>query len=424
MVMRGLSWRMGIAVVAWGLTGGCQAFDAGLLPAKPDETGPSACPMGSRRPPDPPPPDPPTEGPSIDPLVFALKDPVMSNPSAALNVDRVCTSQTGVWTCLPPPELARYLEGEMPVVPQDGPQGEENQFAREIFPLVDGVFEVQGEGSLDLILMASLGSGTYSPLIHVSNYNGTANDPRVTVAVTQAVFSIAGPAGATQQPAVCIVEDPERGGVPHVPHEDDIVNTANPAMTQCFGEEIPSLPVEQQYDDDSGLPIAITGYDPAWEEGRIWSWARHDSFQDRSLASPLVVDDLAYVTDWTLVARLPDNVELKIGAVLAKFTDAYAVAKLKEDLSGTEPGQVLVAGRWSVISMLQNAESVGVCPGTAPYTILRTQLDTRTDVRSNRDQQGPDVPCDAFSFGITLTGHRANMAARPTLGQPTPNACD
>jgi hypothetical protein len=43
-------------------------------------------------------------------------------------------------------------------------------------------------------------------------------------------------------------------------------------------------------------------------------------------------------------------------------------------------------------------------------------------VRSNRDQEGLDVPCDAFSFGITLTAHRANFAD-VTLGQPVPNAC-
>jgi hypothetical protein len=411
-------WWCGVAMA---VAMGCQAFDPDLLPKPTDDPGPvDGCPMGSKRPPERPPSD--TDGPSLDPLVFALKDPVMSNPSASLNVDRVCTSQTGEWTCLPPPELARYLEGETPVVPQDGLEGEENQFAREIFPIVDGIFEAEGQGSLDIILKVSLGSGTYSPLIAISNYNGTADDPRVTVTVSQAVFSVAGAAGATEPPAVCIQEFTDRGGVPHFPHADDVVDDTDPALTQCFGDEIPNLPVEQEY-DSNGLPIAITGYDPAWEEGRIWAWARHDAYRDRMLTSPVVVDDLAYVTDWNLVARLPDNVELKIGAVLAKFTDAFAVAKLKEDLTGTEPGQVLIAGRWSVNSLLENAASVGVCPGTVSYSLVRGQLDTRTDVRSNRDQEGLDVPCDAFSFGITLTAHRANLGGI-TLGQPTPNACE
>jgi hypothetical protein len=420
--MTGRGGRWCGATMAMVLATGCQAFDAGLLPQKPPddmEEPPNGCPMGSKRPPERP--TTPDDGVNVGDLVFALKDPVMSNAAAALNVDRVCTSQTGVWTCLPPPELARYEAGETPVVPQDGPQGEENQFAREIFPLVDGIFEAEGEGSLDVTLKVSLGSGTYSPLIRVSNYNGTANDSRVTVAVSQAVFSLAGMAGATEPPAVCIQEFADRGGVPHFPHDDDIVDDENPALTVCSGDEMPNLPVEQTL--DNGVPIAVTGYDPAWEEGRIWSWARHDAYRDRRLDSPVVVDDLAYVTDWTLVARLPDNVELKIGAVIAKFTDAFAVARLKEDLSGTEPNQVLIAGRWAVSSLLENAASVGICPDTPPYAVIRQQLDTRTDVRSNRDQQGLDVPCDAFSFGITLTAHRANMAPRPTLGQPTPDAC-
>jgi hypothetical protein len=417
-------WSVVALVLLPVLAAGCQAFDPALLPVKPavdpgQDGGPdNACPNGSKRPPERPT---TADSNSIEPLVFALKDPVMSNANAALNVDRVCTSQTGLWTCLPPPELARYLEGEVPVVPPDGPLGEENQFAREIFPLVSNILRTQGEGALDVTLKVSLGSGTYSPLIRISEYNGTANDPRVTVVISQAVFSLAGQAGATMPPPVCIEEDPERGGVPHFPHVDDVVDDNNPALTECFGEEIPNLPVEQEY-DGNGDAIAVTGYDPAWEEGRVWSWARHDAYRDRMLGSPLVVDDVAYVSDWMVVARLPDNTELKIGAVRAKFTDAFAMAKLKEDLSGTEPDEVLVAGRWSVLSMLENAESVGVCPGTVPYNLVRTQLETHIDVRSNRDQEGEDVPCDAFSFGITMTGHRAQIGGI-TLGQPTPNAC-
>jgi hypothetical protein len=427
MARRLLWWQAGLMCVGLGAGVGCQVFDADLLPPTKEDAGlpgeDDGCYMGSKRPPERPSAD--TEGPSItEEIWFALKDVVLSNVNASLNVDRMCTSNGGPWTCLPAPELERYLADESFITPPDGPQGEENQFAREIYPIVNGFFEGE-QGALEITAQTAEGQGIGNPLIRIKDYNGEANDPRVTVIISQSVFSLAGQAGATTPPPVCIQEYAERGGVPHFPHQDDVVD-ADPALTQCFGEEMPKLEVEREYDTD-GLPVAITSYDPAWDEGRIWAWARHDTFRDRSPDQPVVVDDVAYVRDWTLVARLPDNVELKLvgegQAVVAKFTDAFAVANMKPDLSGTEANQVLVAGRWSVNALLETAASVGVCPGTTVYVVANSQLTQRTDVRSNRDQEGLDVPCDAFSFGITLTAHRANFAD-VTLGQPVPNACE
>jgi hypothetical protein len=418
------SSRGGALVMALALAVGCQVFDPDFLPVKPADpprvdAGGAVCPNGSKRPP-----AAPDIADTSQPgtLVFALKDVVLNNVSASLNVDRICTSQTGEWGCLAPAELDRYLEGETPLVRQDGPLGEENQFAREVFPFVNGFFDTD-QGSLNITAQTAQAQGIGNPLIRIEGYNGEADDPRVTVVISQSVFMIAAAAGATMPPPVCVQEYADRGGVPHVPHEDDVVNTANPALTECFGDEIPKLEVEQEFNSND-IPIAITGFDPAWHEGRLWAWGRSDTF-DRD-ARPLVMDDLAYVSDWTLVARLPDNVEIKMvgegQAVVAKFTDAFAVAKLKPDLSGSEPNEVLVAGRWSMNALLETASSVGICPGSIAYNVARAQLEPRTDVRSARDQQGTEVNCDAYSFGITMTAHRANFGGI-ALGQPVPNAC-
>jgi hypothetical protein len=350
----------------------------------------------------------------------------MSNENASLNVDRVCTSNGGPWTCLPPPELARYLAGEPFTVPPDGPWGEENQFAREVYALVNGILEAQGEGTVEVSTQIAQAGGVGSPLLRIQDYNGEADDPQVTVVLSQSVFALAGELGATAPPEVCIQEHPERGGVPYVPHEDDIVS-ANPALTECFGDEIQALPVDVAY-DGNGVPLGINGQHAGWEDGTLWAWARRDTYGAGGNPNvPYFMDDLAYVRDWTLVARLPDNVELKLtGAgrtVAAKFTDAFLVASLVPDMSGTWPGGVLLAGRWSMSSLLETAEAVGVCPGTPQYAVIRQQLESRTDVRSNRFQEGLDVPCDAFSFGMTFTAHRANWGGI-TLGQPVFNACD
>jgi hypothetical protein len=426
MVSRTVACWIGVGL----LVGGCSALldlnidfavtdqeQDGNTDGAPEEIDP--CPHGSKRPPARPAST--TDGPSIDGFVLSLKDAVFSNADAAINVDRVCTSQTGLWTCLPPPELARYLEGEAPIVPYDGPLGEENQFAREVFTLVSLVPTDTGTATnLEVAAQIHLGGGAGNPLVFIEGYNGRAYDPRVTVVISQAVFSIAGETGATMPPPVCIVEDPVLGAVPHVPHEED-----EPVAGTCAGEEIPRLHVERESNED-GVATGITGYEPAWEEGRVWAWARHDSFHDRDRTRPTVIDDAAYVSDWTLVTRLPDNITLRFfgerGTLTARFTDAFAMLKLDEDLSGTGPGKVLVAGRWSVDALLEAAGALNICPGTLAYNVLRTQGEARTDVRSIRDQEGQDVACDAFSFGITMTAHRANFADI-TLAQPVPNLC-
>jgi hypothetical protein len=383
----------------------------------------TGCTMGSKRPPEPPPSS--TDGESIPEVVFALKEVVMSNVNASLNVDRMCTTNGGPWTCLPPPELARYLAGESPIVPPDGPMGEENQFSREIYPIFNGLFEGEN-GPVEINTQIAQGAGLGSLLLRIQGYNGEANDRRVTVVLSQSVFALPGEPCATAPPEVCIEEHPERGGVPCVPHEDDIVS-ANPALTECFGDEIPALPVDVAY-DGNGVPTGINGHHAGWEDGTLWAWARRDTYgAGGNPTVPYFMDDLAYVRDWTLVAGLPDDVELKLvvdgHTVVAKFTDAFLVASLRPDLSGTDTHQVLLAGRWSVNSLLEAAESVGVCPGTAVHAITRSQLEARTDVRFNRFQEALDVACDAFSFGMTFTAHRANWGGI-TLGQPVFNACD
>jgi hypothetical protein len=380
-----------------------------------DPIDPTGCVMGSKRPPPRPPAS--TEAASIPELLFMLKDVVLSDPTAAINVDRTCTSIGGPWTCLPPPELERYLAGQSFAVPPDGLQGEENQFAREVYPIIN-VFFATDEGDLEATAHLSQGSGVGSPVIRIREYNGAANDPRVTVIVTQSVFAVAGEPGATTSPEVCIVEDPLRGAVPHVPHLED-------GGGACLGEEIPPLPVEREY-DENGFVVGVASYDPAWDEGTLWTWVRSDTFAEGNEAWPLVVDEAAYVSDWTLVARMPDNVEFKLvgdgQAVVAKWTDAFAIAKLKEDLSGTEPHDVLVAGRWSKTAMLETAQAVGVCPGDPAYLVGSNVLDAKLDVRSNREDEGLDVRCDAVSFALTHTAHRANFGGI-ALGQPVPNAC-
>jgi hypothetical protein len=405
-------WLLAPATSGCSGSGGDGPSDADVDAA--EAADPTGCTMGSRRPPERPSED--TDGASAPELVFALKGVVLSDPGAALNVDRVCTSNGGPWTCLPPPELEKYLAGESFTVPADGPQGEENHFVRELYPrLHPDTFAA--EGGLELMLQAATGRGTGSMLLMVRDYNGEPNDPQVTAVLSSSVFALAGPASGTEPPDVCIVEDPERGSVPHAPHMDD-------ADGECFGEAIDPLPVEIEYDPVSERPIGITGYDPAWNDGSLWVWARSDAFQSGSVSAPVVVDEEAYVRDGQLVVHLPDRAALLLGVdpfVEVKLTDAAVIVDLGASATAGAH-DVLLAGRWPASAFLEMVQLAGMCPGIhvlPPYSWLNQHF----DVRANLLQEGPDVPCDGISTGIRFTAHPANLGGI-TPGAPVVSPCD
>jgi hypothetical protein len=417
--MRRTGSFMGVWALAMATTLGCSVFDPDLLP--PDSrvdngeqdsgTTPvdDGCSHGSERPPPRPPAD--TDGEDIEELVFSLKDVTLSNPFAGLNIDEVCTGPEGPWSCLQEPELQRHLDGEDPNPHVDGPRGIDNKFA-DIFEIINATFQ-SGDAEQDLQLTSQTAEarGYGNPLVILTDYNGQANDPRVTVVVTQSVFGV--PFEGAVAPDICIM-DTEDGAVAHW-EESDVEGECDPAT------EIP--PLEVVYDDPDN-PTEIVGTDPAWDTGDLWFWARDDTFD---AGVPSVRIDTAYVVDWTLVVRLPENQIFNLvgegQAVQARLHGAYAVADLSPDMSGTEPHGALVAGRWSIAALLQTAESVGICPGTFLHRTARDLLTDNADVRTLARDEGLDVACDALSFGITFTAHRAKFGGI-ALGQPIPNACE
>jgi hypothetical protein len=417
------SWCRGW-VLAVALVGGCDVFDPDLLPRPgdpggddgsidPQDTGTTnpedGCLHGTEVPPQRPPPE--TEGPDIGRMVFALKDVVLSNANAGLNVDGVCSDREGPWRCLPERQLARYRDGEQPRVHVDGPRGIDNQFALSVFDTVDFAFRISDGQNLELTSQTAEAHGYGNPLIIITDYNGEANDPSVTVVVTQSVFGLPSDDGA--QPDPCIL-DTENGGVPH---ERD-------AGGECDWDS-PISPLPVTLDDDEN-PTEIVEVHPGWETGDLWFWARDDTFINEDEDRPAVEVDTAYVNDYQLVVRLPDNQVFNLvgegQAVQARLQGAYAVADLRPDFSGTDPHKVLIAGRWAITALLETAGSVGICPGDPLYSTADGVLRDAADVRTSAADEGLDVPCNAVSFGITFTAHRANMGGL-ALGQPIPEPC-
>jgi len=348
---------------------GCSVYDPSLVQEGEADAGPTDCdPMVP-----PPRPEGPDDGEDVGTVGFALKDVVFDQGgerwrTIGFDLDGRCTEPPAYDTeCVPPNESAS------PEV--DGEGGIDNAFGHQLFPTVD--LAIPG---LEEVSRGYQEDGIGAVIILVDGWNGEPDDSRVDVTAAITVFGA--PSDEGDMPEITIGPDGE-----------------------------PQLP------DGSAAPP------PNWD-GDDFFWARDDNFFDGNVDRPLIRDDNAYVAGHRVVVTLPERTDfifpgMDIG-LLVRLTGAVATATLTA--GGEEIEKVTVAGRWSVLDMLDTAEALGVCRDMTEYMILSNQLDRVADLRSRPGSGGPGVQCDAISIGLEFaSGARARLGRR--LGCPTRCLC-
>jgi len=305
-------------------------------------------------------------------------DPVTFDPlwkTTGFNLDSRCTTvENSLWACDPP--------GPNPQHATDGLRGVDNAFGPALFPLVDIQYQalestkkmmdssyVSYAPTLQEYAAKVVSTGQSALVLRMRRWNGTPNDPSVTVHITQSVYGKPG-------------------------------------------------------DGSANVPTYSPGDVPAWE-GNDWFWVRSDTFLNGMDSEPKVFDNNAYVRDGVVVLRLPDRAELifvgpGLGLRVA-LVQGTGTAVLRED-GGLD--NVQIGGRWTRTDVIQTAQSVGVCPSNPSlYNLLVTAVDNNSDLRSNQDADGDGAPCDAISFGVSFRrGYPARIAGLVT-GAPLPDTC-
>lgn len=321
---------------------GCRVYDPALV----QNDTPDAGPCDSRQPP-PRPTVADGDGPEVS---FGMRMVVMAQgddwPRYGYDIDGLCTSAPQFdGECVPPGGVR---------APADGAQGVDNVFGDEFFPLV-----ALTTPDLESSSRNAQERGQGLPIVRVRGWNGTDDDPRIDIAVMQAVF-----------------------GAPGGDEEEPPAPPADPPSSR-----------------------------PVWD-GRDWFWVRDDAFLMADLERPLIRDDNAYVAGGVFVARLPDRVDIVFPAdaygVLVRITGASVTGRLSED--GLTMEDVIVSGRWAITDLLSTARNIGICDGSRDYELLEAQLDRIADVRSTVGSGGPGVECNAISIGVGFTGTRMRVA--------------
>ncbi len=147
---------------------------------------------------------------------------------------------------------------------------------------------------------------------------------------------------------------------------------------------------------------------------------------------PLFVDTAAYVSDYTLVAKL-SALHLGIGQADLSLTDAVMVAKLEPD--GTTGGYMLtgqIAGRLAVSTIFALAstfpdpstEGGAFCGNDLIFTtLIQPTVCQATDIMGHLSQDNTGKGCDALSLGIGFVARKVLLGA-PYRGVNPVVGCD
>lgn len=375
----------GALLVGLSATTACSPFDASLVP--PVEDNAIGCMAGNTVPPSRPADSAqPDAGTDLPDFWVALRDVRLDQrdgdewATIGYNIDGRCTDLNNASTateCLPVAGRAHEVDGNL---------GIDNSFGHNLFPLLDLAFDGLDERAIEAELW-----GLGNPLIRIRGWNGTLNDSQVQMVLTQSVFATPSNAGA--------------------PPDIHVIGSA------AFLDEAGTMPAP--------LPI--------WD-GTDYFWGRDDTFAvpsaapDLDAATPLVVDNNAYVSNGVLVTTVPDGTEIiLVGDGLGtrvRLSGMIATANLAElKLEGAESVTVTIAGRWGYNDLLRTAESVGVCPGSGQFNLLRGQVAAISDVLLDPLPGNVGTQCDAVSLGITFEAYPANVGGL-ALGQDLPNPCE
>jgi hypothetical protein len=395
MSMRTLAFALAIAMGASCAVAGFDRVDTGSGPgsggagggnSQAGNAGSAAC-QHATWPPAPANPDP---GPDDVDLVAAVRridvgeENLDRGPLVGYDLDQFCTCLGDGDSCKEP----RYAMADH----CDGPGGRDNAVA--------SLFKFAGTFS-DNFASASLTSeaeiGSWTMLVRVTQYNGKANDSQVRLAL---------------YPSPGIDKDP------------------------CWPVDTPP-----RWDGNDPWPVDTVSLQTAGAGGGGTGGAGCTSLPGYDIDQPLFFDDEAYVSDFHIVANLP-NAGLVLttdeSAVTIKLVAGSVSARLEQANGRWSLREGLITGRWPLADFFKTVGSMTsggdpICTDHPVYSLIKNGVCRFPDIASSLG--GPTTPCDSMSFGmafdaepaalgIIVDASSAGLQPCPPETDPATDSCD
>ncbi len=289
-------------------------------------------------------------------------------PAVGYDLDGRCSCQGEDFSCVEPD----WAGGDH----CDGPSGRDNAIAQLFHDLgaVDKDFT-------SVYYTERAENGQDSFLLRVRDYNGQPNDDQVTVSMH--------PSGGT---------------------DDDPCNPPDtePAWdgADLWAINAASLNVAQ---GGAGGAAGAGGAGGAGGQSVSCGLNGHDLDNARYL------DASAYVSNWVLVASLPEvALEFSSGddPLLVKLKAGFITGRLEQQSAQWTLREGLVVGRWTLAEFFKFIGSITnqqepICTDSSVYPLLKSALCQYPDITS--ELTGPTAPCDALSFGVGIEADPAQI---------------
>jgi hypothetical protein len=315
------------------------------------------------------------DGADAEDATFVVREMVLDTRDVwrdiGFNLDGLCTSGTE--------DRSRECGGLTDELEPDGDDGIDNAFGHRLTPLAL-LLEPIFQSSLEAAWL----NAEANVVMRVSDWNGLAEDPSVTVSFGHTLYGA--PAEAD-------------GSAPELDWDGDVA----------------------RYRRD-GAEAA-----PTWA-GADFFWLRDDDFEGGDLDQPMLRAETAWVTADQIVARLPDGIRFIVPLLITEagglnrvtLNEGLLVAKLSADRSALD--EVIVAGRWPETALRYEALVAGYCMDHVLYDVAQDLFDTAIDVRAHAAMGDPSEPCDAMSFAVRASANRGRVGGVVAVAEP-PHPC-
>jgi hypothetical protein len=143
--------------------------------------------------------------------------------------------------------------------------------------------------------------------------------------------------------------------------------------------------------------------------------------------TPGFIDEVAYVSDGTLVAHIP-SVTLDFAVTQTTLSDVVLVAKLSPEsgsyrLDGQLAGRVTTRDMLSALGRVKGSSSGFLCGDHPDLVPLKGRICAAADLPSRPDEDAGTL-CNAVSFAVPFTARPAKIGYRYDRPTPYPQGCD
>jgi hypothetical protein len=360
-------------------------------------------------------PDPNLDGAGFE-LTLAVRDIVLDQSPealeegeipAGLDLDGIDSSPGG-----PSPGLGECFSDNG----TDGPYGIDNNLGMNLWGIIGKLLRLECE----MEMVHRQGMGTL--LIHITKWNGKADDAQVDVMMAPSVLGTYQPGWATTK------------------------NAQDAAKTWTWGVSPTEVELAEGWFEFLDLPWAEVSEGvnpplPCWRDGLEhfdWYFANPNAFD--VLGFPKVSTTKGYISDGWFVMPLPNNAPLDLmtdrRSVQVKLINAHIIAKLDDTFTKTE--KAFAAGRMTVQTIYDVSPAIGMCEPDFFRATYETMADLFADPnRKNDPAFPPETTCvikdgetiidsGAISVGVGLNAVKVGYGgmAPSDANWPVPNACE